>query len=201
VKKDETEETPMREFKPFTTPALEAFVPLVEKYCALIEGQDTLSPSDLLVAAHNLVAQLYATGLALPPTDILLQDDADDAEDHDAPIVESCQDLDRGDHQEWSMLYHALDAKLGNWSAYREVFNPYEPPSKGEVTGSLADDFADIYRDLRAGLRKWQRGDSGTAFWEWRFHLEHHWGEHATSALRALNALTSNGETPWPASG
>ena len=71
-------------------------------------------------------------------------------------------------------------------------------PDSPEVTGSLADDIADVYRDLRTGLRKWQRGESGGALWEWRFNFEAHWGQHADDALRAIHSLSAWHDHPWP---
>jgi len=52
----------------------------------------------------------------------------------------------------------------------------------------VADDLADIWRDLRTGLNamatesRWE--DVG---WEWRFGLQTHWGKHAVDALAALH--------------
>jgi hypothetical protein len=190
----------MAEFEPFTSPALEAFVRVVEEYCALIDARETLSPSDLLVAAHDVLARLYAAGLSLPSTEVLSEDDIENQESDETREGESREDSDRIEHEEWRKLYRALDEKLGSWSVYREIFDPYDWSCEEEVAGCLAEDLADIYTDLREGLLKWQRGDTGTALWEWRFDLEHHWGAHVTGPLRALFALASNREIPWPAS-
>jgi Domain of unknown function (DUF5063) len=134
----------------------------------------------------------------LPPTDILFSEenteDADDAGEDPMPS----SDPDHGEHEEWSQLYASLGALIGERNYYREIFDPFEPLTETEVTGALADDFADIYRDVRAGLRKWQRGESGEALWEWRFNLESHWGEHLTGALRALYVLSSTYNLGWP---
>lgn len=54
--------------------------------------------------------------------------------------------------------------------------------------GSLADDLADIWRDLRAGLDALEGGSQWQdVAWEWRFGLQTHWGRHAVEALRALH--------------
>jgi hypothetical protein len=79
------------------------------------------------------------------------------------------------------------------------VFDPYDPPDESEIVGNLADDLVEVYLELRSGLRKWERGDSGGALWEWRFGLESHWGRHVTSALGAINALASAHDLDWPA--
>ena len=61
------------------------------------------------------------------------------------------------------------------------------PPEKA-VVGSLADDIADIYRDVVSGLRAFQSGLRAEAIWEWGFNFRDHWGRHATEAIKALHA-------------
>ena len=181
---------------------MSAFATLAEEYCRLVEGHNGTDRELFLRAAHRLLPQLYVAGLALPTTDILFEgEDTDEEEEGEGAVEEApklTRDPDRGDHEEWQAFYVSLGALIGDRNHYREVFDPYEPATEVEVTGSLADDLADIHRDLRAGLRKWMRGESGEALWEWRFHFEGHWGEHLTRALRALHVLSSTYELPWP---
>ena len=40
---------------------------------------------------------------------------------------------------------------------------------------------------MDGGLRWFEAGHPAEAVWVWGFHLVHHWGEHATSAIRALH--------------
>lgn len=70
---------------------------------------------------------------------------------------------------------------------YGEVFDPLPVPPDEPVVGSLTDDIADVYRDVVTGLREYEAGRRAQAVWEWGFGLRHHWGEHATSAIRALH--------------
>jgi hypothetical protein len=70
---------------------------------------------------------------------------------------------------------------------YAEVFDPTEIERTAPGIASLADDLADIYRDIVPGLRSYQRGDHASALWEWTFGLHAHWGAHATVAIRALH--------------
>ena len=75
--------------------------------------------------------------------------------------------------------YCALDA-------YWEVFDPYEEKPLG--IGLLSDDLLDVYVDIRRGLDLWSADvPREAAIWEWRFHLEIHWGDHAVDAIRALH--------------
>ena len=75
---------------------------------------------------------------------------------------------------------------FGEFDHYREVFDPYDWTDDEPGVGSLTDDFLDIYRDVNRGLLPYDRGEHGSAVWEWRFHFDIHWGDHAVDALRAL---------------
>ncbi|MFK7992281.1 MAG: DUF5063 domain-containing protein [Sandaracinaceae bacterium] len=83
---------------------------------------------------------------------------------------------------------------FGSHDLYWEVFNPYVDEER--VAGSLSDDFFDIYRDLRRGLVAFDKGRHQKALWDWRFHFDHHWGDHAVDALRALHRACNAADTP-----
>ncbi|MGE3803357.1 MAG: DUF5063 domain-containing protein [Gemmataceae bacterium] len=70
---------------------------------------------------------------------------------------------------------------------YVEQFDPLCFPPEEPVVGSLTDDLGDIFRDVATGLREYEAGRRSQAVWEWGFGLRHHWGEHATGAIRALH--------------
>jgi hypothetical protein len=71
---------------------------------------------------------------------------------------------------------------------YGEVFDPLKVPPEEPVIGSVVDDVADIYRDVVTGLRYYRSNRRHDALWEWTFTFRHHWGQHATGAIRALNS-------------
>jgi hypothetical protein len=78
---------------------------------------------------------------------------------------------------------------------YFEVFDPLVEDDP--VGGDLADDFRDVYRDVRRGLTAYDRGLVEDAVCYWRFQFEIHWGDHAVDALRALHRILTrqrNGE-------
>lgn len=72
-------------------------------------------------------------------------------------------------------------------NVYTEIFDPYQDETP--VTSCLEDDMIDIYIDIKKGLILFEQGHIVNAIWEWRFGLEIHWGEHATSAIRALQSI------------
>lgn len=186
-----------------THPALTAFAERAREFCAVVDRgvaeEDARFPSQL----HRVLAQLYTAGLDLPSTDILWDLDEEVTEEvgnepADQPNLND-PDPDRLSAAGLRALHGSLAQRFGASNYYREIFDPYEAPEEEAVTASLADDVADIYQDIRGGLVKWERGESGEALWGWRFHLEVHWGEHATGALRALHARAAWWDGPWPA--
>ena len=69
---------------------------------------------------------------------------------------------------------------------YSEIFNNLVVPAEEPVVGDLVDDIVDIYSDIAPGLALYDAGKLEEAKNHWQFWLSSHWGEHATSALRAL---------------
>ena len=123
------------------------------------------------------LTRLYIAALELPPAwskELADQPDAERVSDEDCQAVAvACRRL-------------PLDY-------YGEVFDPLPVPPEEPVIGSLADDLCDIYRDVVTGLREYEAGRRAQAVWEWGFGFRHHWGDHATGAIRALHCwLTTN---------
>lgn len=85
-----------------------------------------------------------------------------------------------------------LKAKLGEWDLYWEVFDPTKDSEA--IRGSLADDIADVYRDIKEGLgcQDLDLALQGDAIWEWRVGFYSHWGKHAIDALRTIHFLLEN---------
>jgi hypothetical protein len=187
-------------------PALSAFAEVAADLCHLVEERRYVERAAFIHALHLLLASAYAAALRLPSIDVLYNDDddeEDDDNDDDEPdeqqYVLPPRDVDRLKFTDYHELRTNLAVVLGDETYYREVFDPWKPAEDNpEVTGSLADDIADAYRDLKSGLLKWQRGESGAALFEWRYHLETHWGEHATGALRALHTRAAWHSGGWP---
>jgi hypothetical protein len=156
---------------------------LAERYCAFIESSESLGRGEFVWQLAEHLVGLYAAGMRLPFPD------GDD--DFDAP-----ESMTSEEYQE---LFQRLGRKLGDADFYSVMFDPYESGST-PVTGSLADDAADIYRDLLSGLNVIAvEGGLGNAVWEWRFGFDNHWGKHAAEALYALHSLTHPGSVKWVA--
>lgn len=127
-------------------------------------------------AARNAlirIGRLYLAALDLPPA---WSDELEGASDADAASVS------RDELQ--AVRKAAARIPLG---FYSEIFNPLPVPPEEPVVGDLADDIEDIYSDVVRGLQLFEQGERAQAVWEWGFCLRIHWGEHATSAIRALH--------------
>lgn len=158
--------------QPEESEGVRSFVEAARDFCEFVETASTVeSVAERLHLGRHCLAKLVAAGAALP-------------------LVEATTDkvlLWDGTPSDWPCF--------GPHDLYWEVFDPYTDEDR--VAGSLSDDFLEIYRDLKGGLVAFDDGLHQDAVWEWRFHFDHHWGEHAVDALRALQrACTATAYVP-----
>ena len=158
------------------TERAESFRDAALRYCALID--DSVDPpveAFLDQVAASLV-ELHQRALELPS----VEPSGDDAPD-------------RMGHEEWNELFMRLGRVLGARDGYWLVHDPTDMEQYEPVFGSLADDLADIYRDLREGLDAWDSSASkDDAIWEWRFSFWSHWGAHLVDSVRTIHFLRRN---------
>ncbi len=84
-------------------------------------------------------------------------------------------------------LYSRLRTELGEHDAYWLEFDPVGD-AHADMSGSLADDLADIYYDVRHGLEIFAgAADDAVHFWKRSYRL--HWGQHLVDAERHLFSL------------
>lgn len=93
-------------------------------------------------------------------------------------------------HEDWKLVYQRFSALPFNY--YEYCCTPYELTFEPAGIGDLADDLADVWRDLKGGLALYQAGHLNAAVWKWRFDFWGHWGKHATSAIYALHCWLAN---------
>ncbi len=153
---------------------VEKFAELAEDYCKWAEGPAS-APSKEHFIATNYVAKLYLAGLELPMTE------AED--DLDAPNVPD---------DEYKKIFKRFGALPFQY--YWEIFDPVVEKPEEPVTGDVCDDLADIYRDLKVGLKYWDKGQHQNAVFHWKTSFGFHWGRHATSALHALHCFEIDDE-------
>jgi len=160
--------------------AAKRFSLIAQQFCALVDSVPRLDRGELLVRLYRLLPQLISEAIALP--NVELGDDGDQAEGtrKSAPPAKS-----RLSHEQWTELYNRLRETLGDCDLYWQVFDPTK--DNEAIHGSLADDVADIYRDLKEGLDDIHLARSEDAIWEWRLGFSSHWGKHAIDSLRTIH--------------
>lgn len=110
--------------------AVEQFAEIARRYCAWSEGKLN-EPKQEMQYARQILAELHLAALKLPELGC--------GGDREAVEIS---------HDEWLNIYQkfALLPVTGYW----DVIDPLEETEP--VFNSLADDLADIYRDLKNGL-------------------------------------------------
>jgi hypothetical protein len=167
----ELEESPLDDNRP----AAEVFYAAANSYCDFIERTGETDLRAFVAKLEQYLSQLAWTAVALPNVAPSSRPDV-------LPISEAAM----------TPISRALAAMLGAHDSYRQVYDPFESAEHDVVGGSLSDDLADIYRDLKRGVDEWCDADSvgrQDIVWEWRFGFESHWGQHLLSALRVAHWL------------
>lgn len=148
--------------------AIDHFVEVARRYCAWAESPAG-DPKHEIYQAREFLAELHLAVLWLPETEF------DDSEWKD-----------RLTHADWKKV---LDRFSGlPVDGYWDVFDPLIEAEKEPLWNSLADDLADVYRDIKEELLLFDAGYVEEAVWQWRFHFLIHWGQHLTGAQRAIHS-------------
>jgi hypothetical protein len=143
---------------------LEAFFHTATDFCRWTESKPASAESEADTAL-KLLSKLYSQGHELP----------DLYDEEEAPALP---------HEEWLVIYKRFGALPFNY--YAEYCEPHNIEEPVPAIGDLADDLADIWRDLKAGLSLYHNGNHAAAAWQWRHSFHTHWGRHAASAIYAL---------------
>ncbi len=147
------------------------FVEQAREFCRWVEGPPGSHHEEAHTARLHL-ARLYARALELSPSA---------SWNGDAPEISQ---------EDWKRVFKRFGALPVNY--YGECLDPLEVPASETCLGDLADDLADIWRDVKTGLVIFDTGDIDGAVYEWREHFIIHWSEHATSALYILQRWIRN---------
>jgi Domain of unknown function (DUF5063) len=132
---------------------IEQFADIVRRFCRRAESEPR-DPISEAQTARRLLAELYLQAIDLPEA----------PSDADAPEIAQ---------EQYQSVFRRFGALPFNY--YSECFNPLAIPAEQPVTADLADDLADIWRDLKQGLALYESGSVEAAAWEW--------GERSASRL------------------
>jgi hypothetical protein len=161
-------------------PALSHFICCANAYALLIEqtiGGQMMS----LPKVSKALATLYAAAHDLPDLEL-------------ADTQVNPQEQYSISHDQWKAVYDAISKGIDANSIYWTYFDVTDQQNAKEepVCTVLEDDLADIYRDLKPGLRAWETGNDAfipEIVFEWKLSFQSHWGKHALDGMRTLYDL------------
>jgi hypothetical protein len=163
------------------------FAVIANRFCSVVDSASSMERTDLLLQIYRILPKLIDEAISLP--DVKLSDNGDPIEGDKQPAFQANV---KQSVQEWGQLYNLLKEKLGDWDRYWQVFDPTEDDEA--IFGTLADDIADIYRDLKEGLVLIESREAPPEdiIWSWRLLFYSHWGKHAIDALLAVHFRLQN---------
>ena len=158
------------------TPLSRRYADAAERYTAVVRAHTRGSLGQFLRDVEPALFAVCSAASELPEV-------AADTED----VPESAEH-----REEYQKLQGSLSALLGRYDTYRQFFDPSDAADEEPVHCLLSLDLVEILEDLEYGrslLEPSRRVTSADVLWQWRFGFVHHWGRHATSALRVINSL------------
>jgi Domain of unknown function (DUF5063) len=164
---------------------------IAQQYCSLVDSRSALEKSEFLLQVYRMLPELIAEAIRLP-----LINFGDDENEVQEATINQIRARTEMRQQEWGQLYNSLKEQLGDWDLYWQVFDPRK--DNEAIRGSLADDIADVYRELKDGivLKEAIEIPPHEIVFEWRLGFFTHWGKHAIDALRTMHFLLEGTVTP-----
>jgi hypothetical protein len=148
-------------------------VEAVRAYCSWVDSRSGVDGDEEAKEALKVLAHLYSSALQVKRGEC--------GKDVEEPGMT---------HEEWKKKFDRFGSlQVGH---YHEFFSPAKMEEEEPVVGNVADDLADIYRDLSDGLSMYDRGHTVEAMWEWKESFRTHWGRHAVSAMKALHTYLAD---------
>jgi len=163
------------------------FAGIANRFCSVVDSASGMERTELLLQIYRILPKLIDEAISLPEVKLSDSDDPQGGNSQPAFQVKVRQHV-----QEWDQLYNLLKKRLGDWDRYSQVFDPTE--DNEAIFGSLADDIADIYLDLKEGLVPSETHGTPPEdiIWSWRLLFYSHWGKHAMDALLAIHFRLQN---------
>jgi hypothetical protein len=160
------------------------FGSVAQRFCSVVDSAPNLDRIELLVQVYRILPQLISEAISLPSVE--LSDSENEEEEREKSVLRARARLSDA---QWGHLYARLKEKLADWDLYWQVWDPTK--DNEAIHGTLADDIADIYRDVKEGLvlNEAQQALPEDNIWEWRLGFYSHWGKHAIDALRTIHFL------------
>ncbi|WP_031370009.1 DUF5063 domain-containing protein [Lysobacter antibioticus] len=144
--------------------SIERFAETARRFCAWAEGEPQAAAIEANIALR-LLYELQERALQLPEG-----------------VVHG--DPDELSHEAWTVVFRRFGSLPFNY--YVQQTDPFVFEDAGHEVGDIADDLADIWRDLKGGLSLFDAGLKDAAASHWWQYFWIHWGRHAASCLYPL---------------
>jgi hypothetical protein len=157
------------------------FVAVANEVCNFMEQAGGFPKAGFIDKSRKILPLLYYKASLLPHTEAVYQEGIEKF------VTE----------QEWQSIHDDILNKLGSHNDYPEVFDPVYRDTEDNVGGSIAEDLADIYQDIKDFLMVYRMGTvelMNDAIWELVQHFEQFWGQKLLNSLRVLHAHINSGE-------
>lgn len=154
------------------------FVTVSVEYCAMLEQLASTDKNTFITKMQKLLPLLYLKASLLPQM----------GEDDESFLQNYVTEDD------WLALFLRLKNLLGEDVEYLEVFDTRMTDSEAPIVASLAENFADIYQDLRDFLTNFHLGTEelvAAALWQLQTNFANYWGQYTVNALRAVHHIVT----------
>ncbi|MCD4768707.1 MAG: DUF5063 domain-containing protein [Bacteroidales bacterium] len=157
------------------------FTAVANEYCSFLGTSSEYTGEQILLFMQRLLPLLYSKSLSLPRVEPMME------ESHEKSVTE----------EEWQAIDERIVVKLGEADDFPEVFDNRVSESELPVIGSIAENLADIFQDLKDYLVVYSMGTTdlmNDALWECKENFRLSWGQKLLSALRAVHKALQNPE-------
>lgn len=164
----------------YSGPVIE-FVAVANEYCSFVEQAGEFEKRDFTDKLRKILPLLYYKATLLPRTEPFYE------EGNEKFVTED----------DWNHVHNSVLKKLGKHNDYPEVFDPVYRDTEDQVGGSIAEDLADIYQDMKDFIMVYRMGTvelMNDSMWECILHFEQYWGQKLVNSLRAVHSLLHSGE-------
>lgn len=152
------------------------FVTVANEFCTFIESVDEFERKEFVLRLQKLFPLLYLKASLIPEIEERLPE-----------FVEKFVT-----EEDYNFVHRKLQAKLGQFDSYQEVFDPMMQYSDEPLESNISENVADIYQDLKDFILGYRIGTTDVmndSLFECKNNFEQYWGQRLVNGLRALHNL------------
>lgn len=157
------------------------FVAVATEFCKYAEHASEIKGEDMIRIMQRILPLLYLKASLIPSFKPYFEDG------NEKFVNES----------DWNIVHDSFRRKLGSANDYLDISDEKTNEPGSIVVSSLAENFADIYQDLKDFILLYQTGTGevmNDALWECRENFENIWGQKIVNSLKAIHKYIYSGE-------